>query len=275
MKKLVISGLAVVGAMLCAATQAQIVLNYDAAGSYGSPYSGQGAYSDPGNNYWNTIPASGGTSSGSLLSDGSTATSITLSLSSYQTYNNGGDGGLNPAIGGLMAPFILENNGTPVTGTFNNVPDGTYDLLLYGANYPDQDRASSFTVNGVTQSTLGINYNQLNHTSTLDSFVQGGSFDNATLVGGVGTLPSDAAAANYVEFANVTVTGGTLSFSFAANPFNRSGLDDFSGNNGEGDFNGVQLVQVVPEPSMMAMTGLGICGFMVVMKRRRLSRPSI
>lgn len=273
MKQLVTSGLAVACAMLCDTTQAQSALNFDVPGSYGTPYSGQGAYSDPGNNYWNTIPGSGGTSSGNLLSDGLTSTLITLSLSSYQTYNNGGDGGVDPAIGGLMAPFILENNGTPVTGTFNNVPNGTYDLYLYGGNYPDQDRGTSFTVNGVTQSTLGINYNQLNHTSALNSFVQGGSFNNATVVGGVGTLPANAAAANYVEFADLTVSGGSITFSFAANPFNRSGLDDFSGNNGEGDFNGVELVQVVPEPSTMAMTALGLCGFLAVMKRRRLFRP--
>lgn len=270
MKKSLISGLAVACAMLCDTTQAQSALNFDVPGSYGTPYSGQGAYSDPGNNYWNTIPGSGGTTSGNLLSDGLTSTLITLSLSSYQTYNNGGDGGVDPTIGGLMAPFILENNGTPVTGTFNNVPNGTYDLYLYGGNYPDQDRGTSFTVNGVTQSTLGINYNQLNHTSALNSFVQGGSFNNAT----AGTLPGNAAAANYVEFTDVTVSGGSIIFSFAANPFNRSGLDDFSGNNGEADFNGVQLVQVIPEPSTMAMAGLGICGFVAALKRRRLLEVS-
>ena len=267
-------GLAFLGIMLSSAVQAQMVLNYEVPGSYGAtPYSGQGAYSDPGNNYWNTIPGSGGTSGGGfgdLLSDGATATSITLTMSSYQTYNNGGDGGTDPAIGGLMAPFILENNGTPVTGTLNNVADGDYDLFLYGGNYPDQDRATSFTVDGVTQSTLGINYNQANHTSALDSFVQGGAFDNANA--STGSLGANAAAANYVEFANLEVTDGSLTFSFAANPFLRaSGLGDFSGQNGEGDFNGLQLVQVVPEPSTMTLAGMGLCVAFGLMKRARRS----
>ena len=259
--------------MLPAAVQAQMVLNYEVPGSYGAPaYSGQGAYSDPGNNFWNPVPGSSGTSGGGfgdLLADGATVTSITLTMASYQTYNNGGDGGTDPAIGGLMAPFILENNGTPVTGTFNNVPNGVYDLFLYGGNYPDQDRATSFTVNGVTQSTLGINYNQLNHTSALNAFTQGGAFDNANPT--TGSLGPNAAPANYVEFANLDVTAGSLVFSFAANPFLRSGLDDFSGQNHEGDFNGVQLVQVVPEPSTASLVGIGLCAVFGLMKRTRRS----
>ena len=250
-----------VSAVLCSVAQAQFALNYEVPGSYGATsYSGQGAYNDPGNNYWNTIPGSGGTSGGGfgdLLSDGATYTSITLSLGSYQTYNNGSQGAQGTP-GGLLAPFILENNGTPVTGTFNNVPVGTYDLFLYGYNYPDGDRGTTFTASagGVSDgslSTVGLNVDAAGGTTVETAFTEG---------------------VDYVEFTGLDLTQvGDIDFTFAANTSidRPSGLGDYSGANGEGDFNGVQLVQIVPEPSTLTLGGLGgFCGFLIAMRRRRL-----
>src|ERR1700742_133199 len=57
--------------------QAQVI-NFDVPGGAGvANFSGQGAYTDSGNNYWNAING-GGTKSGCFLSDGITASSITL-----------------------------------------------------------------------------------------------------------------------------------------------------------------------------------------------------
>lgn len=269
--KLLTSALVAVGALLGSAAHAQFVLNYDAPGFYGANYVGLGAAPDnAANTYWNALPGSGGTTGSpfsDLLSDGATSTSITLTLSSYNTYNNG-SGSPNTPVTGLLAPFIIAA-GTS-TGTLNNIPNGTYDLYLYGANWPDADRAASFTVNGSTQSTLGINWNVANHTYNESTFVQGGSFNNAGAGGAVG--PNAVAGANYVEFANLTVSSGSLMFSWTANPIDRPGglsNQDYSGINGEGDFNGLQLVQVVPEPSTVALGGLGLLGFLGSRKRRQ------
>jgi hypothetical protein len=246
-KKLITSAavsLAAVSIILCSeAVHAQEVVNYEAPGSYGATaYSGQGAASDPGNNFWNVIPASGGTTAFDEDSIGN-STSVTLSLSSYQTYNNGAQGAQGTP-GGLLAPFILENNGTPVTGTFNNVAAGTYDLYLYGYNYPDGDRGTTFTASiGATSygtlSTIGLNANAVGGTTAENAFTAG---------------------ADYVEFTGLTLASiGQIQFTFAANAaINRpNGLGDYSGVNGEGDFNGVQLVSVVPEPSAYAFIALG------------------
>lgn len=259
--KLSTPGIIAVSAVLCSVAQAQFALNYEVPGSYGATsYSGQGAYSNPGDNYWNTIPGSDGTTGGGfgdLLSDGATYTSITLSLGSYQTYNNGSQGAQGTP-GGLLAPFILENNGTPVTGTFNNVPVGTYDLFLYGYNYPDGDRGTTFTASagGVSDgslSTVGLNVDAAGGTALETAFTEG---------------------VDYVEFTGLDLTQvGDIDFTFAANSSidRPSGLGDYSGANGEGDFNGAQLVQIVPEPSTLTLAGLGgFCGLLMVMRRRRL-----
>ena len=229
--------------MGCNLTEAQQVVNFEVPGSYGATvYSGQGAYSDPGNNFWNTIPGSGVTSAFDETSAGS-ATAVTLSLSSYQTYNNGSQGAQGTP-GGLLAPFILENNGTPVTGTFNNVAAGTYNLFLYGYNYPDGDRGTTFTASaGGTSygslSTVGLNVDSVGGTTLETAFTSG---------------------VDYVEFTGIDLaSAGQIDFTFAANSgINRAaGLGDYSGQNGEGDFNGVQLVQTVPEPGADALLSFG------------------
>jgi|GEM_PF-2066789 len=274
--KLLTSTLVVAGAMLCGVAQAQVI-NFDSPGAFGANYSGQGAYSDPGNNFWNAVPGAGATSPLGFDSSGGFATAIanvqlTMGGNVNEGYNNGGDA-TDTTVGGLMAPWVLIGGNNTVTATLSSVPVGTYDLFLYGLNYPDQDRGVSFTVNGITQSTLGINWDVSNHTSTQDSFVQGGAFNNAGVGGAIGG--SAVAGANYVEFTGLTPdVNGDIALTFTANAFNRpTGLanQDFSGINGEGDFNGLQLVTVVPEPSTMALAGLGLCGLIATMKRRRLS----
>jgi hypothetical protein len=66
----------------------------------------------------------------------------------------------------------------------------------------------------------------------------------------------------YVEFTNVTPNGNgdiTINWGAVNNPF--------SGNTGEGDFNGLQLV-TVPEPSSIALIGLGIAGAFFLRRRK-------
>ncbi len=188
------------------AARAQTI-NFDVPGGVGAVnYSGAGAAPDPGV-YWNAL-AYQGTTSGSLLSDGVTASPITLTDASRNNFNPGQ--GAQGTQGGLEAPYAYENNGTPVTDTLNNIPAGKYNLYLFGKNYPYSDRGTTFSVS-VGSTAYGSQ-------STVCSSTTAFTPDN-----------------DYVVFSNlVAAANGTITFSYAAN----TGVSG----NGEGDFNGVQLV---------------------------------
>src|SRR5580692_11010328 len=84
------------------ATQAQVI-NFDVPGGAGAVnYSGQGACPDPGNNYWNAIVGGGTTLATNLISDGVTASPITLTSQLGGTY---GTQGANGTAAGLQQPY--------------------------------------------------------------------------------------------------------------------------------------------------------------------------
>ena len=178
----------------------------------GVNYSGQGAYSDPGHNYWNPVRFQGTTSKG-RLSDGVTASPITLTDTSPKSYNAGQGAQNTPA--GLESPYALEKSYSVITNTLNNVPAGTYDLYLYGKNGVDQaDRGTIFaaSVDGISYDTRST----VNSVTT--SFIQGD---------------------DYVEFTNLTVgAGGTIIFTYTAN----TAATRVHNPQTEGVFNGLQLV---------------------------------
>ncbi|HVU27576.1 MAG TPA: PEP-CTERM sorting domain-containing protein [Verrucomicrobiae bacterium] len=248
--KLLTSTSIAAGAMLCGAAQAQVI-NFNASLAGGeTTYSGQGAYSDPGNDYWNALVQNGTTPLG-LDSTGGFATAIanvTLTDTSPGSYNGGLGAGTPGTPSAFFAGFVLTGGGAVTTETLNNVPDGVYDLFLYGSN-TGQDRGVTFNVNGVIQSTV-----------------------NANVVGAEAAPTAFTEGVNYVEYDNLVVSGGTLSFTYTANQaINRTGQpSDNYGVNLEADFNGLQLVQVVPEPSTMAFVGIGLAGglFRIIRRRR-------
>ena len=199
-------------------TKAQIV-NFDSPGGLGGVnYSGQGAVSDPGNNYWNPIARQGITTSG-LLSDGVTSTPITLTDNSPSSYNPGQ--GAQGTPGGLEGPFLLENSGSVITDTLSNVPAGTYNLYLYGKNDDggDADRGTTFTA--FTSATPATTQSTVN--SVTATFTEGD---------------------DYVVFSNLVVgANGTITFTYTANA---AATGTFNPQN-EGDFNGLQLVPLVSQ----------------------------
>jgi hypothetical protein len=70
--------------------QAQVI-NFDVPGGAGAVnYSGQGAYSDPGKNYWNPIVGGGTTGATNRLSDGVTLSPITLMSQMGGTFGSQG-----------------------------------------------------------------------------------------------------------------------------------------------------------------------------------------
>ena len=195
------------------------VMNFDVAGMAGGGgfnYSGQGAYSDPSHDYWNPL-AFGGTTSAGTNSDGVTASPITLTDASPSRYNPGQ--GAQGTVAGLEAPFANNGgNGSVVINTLNNVPAGTYNLLLYGKNDDagDADRGTTFTAS-VGTTSYGTQ-------STVNSVTT--SF----------TLGND-----YVEFSNIVVgVSGIITFKYGPNT---AATKTFKQQN-EGDFNGLQLVSL-------------------------------
>jgi hypothetical protein len=194
--------------LFCDSIQAQVI-NFDVPGGAGaSNYSGQGAYSNPGSNYWNAV-IGGGTSSGSRLSDGVTTSPITLTSELGGTYGTQGAQGM-PA--GLQQPYEY-NDAELQADTLNKVPAGTYNLYLYGINNTGT-RGTTFTVCTSVMSPYSLSTS--NTPASLTTFVQG---------------------ADYVIFSNIVVgADGTIAFTWIGNP-NVS----LAGNN-EGDFNALQLV---------------------------------
>jgi len=193
------------------ATEAQVI-NFDVPGGAGATnYSGQGAYPDPGNNYWNSIFGGGTTGATNLLSDGITTSPITLTSQLGGTYGTQGTQGTPSA---LQQPYEY-NSSVLRTDTLNNVPAGTYTLYLYGINNTGTRgttfAASTPVMSPVTQSTS-------NTPASLTVFMLG---------------------ADYVIFSNVVVgAAGTITFTWTANP-----KVTVAGNN-EGDLNAVQLAFV-------------------------------
>ncbi len=247
-------GMAAVCAMLGANAAMAQTVNFDVAGGFAGAvnYVGQGAYSDPGNNAWNAVGGSphnyswgGSTTSSALNSDGSSS-SVTLTLPASGSYQGGQGAQGTPS--GLIGDILFNTTGSPLTGSLDNVAAGTYDLFLYGGNF-GMDRGTIFTASVVG----GASYGSLS-TVGRNAFNNEGQVADDTFVAGD----------NYVEFTGITLAAlGTIDFTFAANTaINRpGGLGDYSGVNGEGDFNGLQLVAApVPEPSTYAMLVIGAVG---------------
>ena len=208
------------------------VINFDVPGGVSGNvnYSGQGALSDSGGNYWNAIVTTTPfTTSSGLLSDGVTASPVTLTA----TYGAGGGAvftgdaqGANGTPAGLFAPFEDNKNSTFNTNTLNNVPPGTYNLYLYGDNgkASDSDRGTTFTV--WTAATPASSLGTSNLQADANIFVQG---------------------VNYVEFTNLTlISTGTISIKWTGN----TAATNYHNPQTEGIFNGLQLQTIVLLPGV-------------------------
>src|ERR1039458_5363119 len=203
----------------CRLAQAQFVINFDVPGgeSGGRNYIGQGAYADSTNNYWNPIKANGTTPAGTN-SDGVTVSAITFTEAQTGSYNDGGPG-TQGAPTGLQTYFADATGSATSTCALKHVATGNYSLYLYGINggTGDSDRGTTFTVS--SDLTSAISLSTVNSKSGATAFIQGN---------------------DYVVFNNVIVgAGAAITFTYTHTP----AATDMAGNT-EGDFNGVQLIQV-------------------------------
>lgn len=185
------------------------VLNFTTATNGLGQYDGPGVLS--GGDFWNPIPDLNGafnggtyTSASDLEGDGITHSGI------YATVNGGGFSSAvspgNPAsVTTLLDQYVEVYNNTAADGgglILQGVPDGTYNMVIYGIDASFHNKGASYTV-------YAANGNQ----SASLANVQDGYFS-----------PGD----NSWLFTNVQVVGGTL-------------LTDINPVGGEAEFNGVQL----------------------------------
>jgi hypothetical protein len=297
--------LAFVGMIVAPVAQAQVINFHDSSQGtipgYNQLYFGQGAYSDPGNNVWNGFsagtyagggpgstlfygnsnryPASGGNPGNPYATygaNGHSSTSGTVLFGTGGTIDGSGSPTSVPAGNatsrGLLSPitlsanFLVDNGATPgatlgtpswlltsaavssstATFTFHNVPVGSYLLYCYGSNY-DNDRGTLFAVSsGLAHNGINATLNQANGTHPGQSFIEG---------------------VNYAYFQGVTPdVSGNITVNASGNPLDGVGNPNLPG---EADVNGFQLVTVaIPEPSTMAILGLGLAGLFAVRRRR-------
>jgi hypothetical protein len=202
---------------------AQLTVNIDVSIGFVPTYSGQGAYSDPGNDYWNGITSTAG-GSNFLASDGVTATTLSFSVAGIDS-GQIGYGGTPANAGGLLADYFYVTGTTPATFTLGGLTPGhSYDVYLYsqaGSSY-STDRLATLTFGSSSQNLTAY---------TVGSFVEG---------------------TNYVVF-HVTPDGTSVSGSFVGN---------LGGNEAElNGLQVVDHGVAVPEPSTYAaLAGLAALG---------------
>jgi hypothetical protein len=215
------------------------------SGLPGNPYAWYNGTTSSGTNLFS--PSNSGASNvGNAKSDG-TISPVTLSLS----YNGGDNGSTNGVTQGNASKIFSQASlvsGTNLgTFTLGNVPAGTYNLFLYGANY-DGTRGAAFTVSS------GTPYNGFTSTINPNSSPSG-------------PLTSYILGVDYVEFTGVTPdVNGNITGTWGA-VFNPN-----SGLSGEGDFNGLQLqdAAAIPEPSTFVLIAIGtVCLTLLGLRGRR------
>jgi len=211
-------------------------------------YVGQGAYPDPGNNVWNAFSATSGVSTGPAFSSSSNQTLVSASL--IFGFNNGATGNTtNGTPSWLLSYEDAVNTNSPGIGnaspigpegqlTINDLPQGTYKVYLYGANY-DGNRGSVFTM---APANGGAADGGTNGT------VNGSIIGTGAIAGGVCRF---AEGDNYVFFTNVVADAfGNITVTFVPNP---AGVLT-----GEAPINGVQVIGVVPPTLTIQRQGASV-----------------
>jgi hypothetical protein len=117
------------------------------ASRQGIPYSGQGAYADVGNDYWNSLSTASRSVTGLVASDGSSNTAVNISIAA-------GDGYVHTGItNALLADYFYGTTTTTVSGLG---PNADYTVYVYAVG--DQSgQGSTVTIGSDVQTTSGDN----------------------------------------------------------------------------------------------------------------------
>jgi hypothetical protein len=190
-------------------------------GGTGLPYVGHGVLVGPSGTvpgtYWNALGGSQLTSTTSYRDNGATVSGISFGSTGYPyPYSSVTDLPVDNALLDTWCQITPTN-----VFVFHNVPNGRYNLALYGCVGGWVNRGTIFTVNGVSQSVINVQ----------DSFF----------------LPD-----NTVIYTNVLVSNGSLEVDMATVP--ATPVYPIST---EGDFNGAQIQLVKYGPDILSMTNSG------------------
>ncbi len=194
-------------------------------GGPGTPYVGPGLLGT--NTYWNALGGNPFENATSLRDDGSTYSGVMLGVTNSYigTYSSGQYYSISNALLDQYAQVLDTNNG----GNFflTQVPNGRYNLALYGCTAAYADRGAGFTVytNGVSAGTQWI-------TNKQDTYFR--PYDNA------------------VVYTNLVVTNGMLQVNESIARVTPSHT-----NSTEADFNGAQLELITYGPNVLSLTNSG------------------
>ncbi len=206
-------------------------------------YTGTGAAPDNGT-VWNQAQDTNGT--GTLLTDleDSQGNPTTVSLSDLTSAPNGQRNETSPAVtNALLDSYLFLGTGVTDGFTISGLTAGAqYDLYLYASDGGlANGQGAAFTVNGVSFGQTGSKTQTSSATAT--------------------TIPTSDLGISYVEGTTTADANGDIAVAFTSNTVSTS--------NG-GDFNGFQLVgpSAVPEPTDIALFGVGALGLLLLRRRR-------
>ena len=179
--------------------------------------------------YWNLLTTGSGESSLMDSQDASSGVSFTWAAQGLEGGGVFSDGYSGGSYANLMGGYLYNGSGSQ-TMSFANLPaDDSYTLYIYTQG----DSGSSGREASVTDS--GTTYTTIPTVATANTFIAG---------------------QNYLEITGVTDGSGNLQFTYQA------AVD-------EADINGIQLsITSVPEPSMLALAGLGGLGLLLFRQRK-------
>jgi hypothetical protein len=245
-KRFVLAAAAALGVTQMASATPFIGVNFVGGSNGGAPTSMDPTDSAgvvPQTNYNNVT---GNTGTNVALNDKTgAATAVTLTFSAAGTWGTG----LGTADGNhkMLNGYVDGTDNGSNTFTFNNVPAGTYGLVIYSVPDSLDGRDESFVLNGDPTTKLFL------------SADAGAKFDTVGFLQATATVQDGAGATgNYIEYDNITLAApGSISFTSTSQVFRNfeNGIQLFSG--------------TVPEPGTLAFLGLGGIGLLA---RRRRSR---
>lgn len=171
-----------------------------------------------------------------LFDSAGAATPVTLNYSSLSLVTTGT--GVNDAEHALFQGY-LHNNNSAFTVTLNNVPQGTYSLILYsvGFNFNATYEQQVDLTGATSYTTYHVQAEDANQYAASPGFVRM-----------TGTDPNNrGAVGNYVEYDNVS-PAADASLAITLTP-----ESTFTGSNYLPPLNGFQLVKIVPVPPPLVL----------------------